>query len=284
MRLGLDGGLFEHQVMTTSVPGGSAFGSSSQEVDVKTTTLGLASIPFGPVVAYGVSDNILLGTHLDLIHRSVSADGGSSRDSLGFAANLFASYVAGTGDVRPFIGPLLGIEMVDTDQGSSTTKEHLFTFNAQLGLHAFATSSFSIDPSLVAGYGVGGGSLEVADGFGGTGIDYDLSGFSIGLRLGVSGWIGGKGSTRRDDEPPERDLDAMRLYTPPYPERSPGYAPTPPQQQPPAPAYAPPPVAPSPGSEAAGAAPPPPSGAVRPRARHRRRRARRSLRRREIRR
>jgi len=54
-----------------------------------------------------------------------------------------------------------------------------------VGARAFVTDSFSIDPLLVFEYATGTTTYEED----GTDFDVDMSGFYVGPRLSLSGWM-----------------------------------------------------------------------------------------------
>jgi hypothetical protein len=169
------------------------------------------------------------------VNRNRSADGQDGTDA--FGADLYAtlSYVAGHGAVLPFAGPLIGFQTVSGDGDSSSYSEQTYTFGVQAGAHAFATPSFSVDPSLMLGYMTGSGEA------GASAVDF--SGLVVGIRVALSGWLGGKSEEpRADDEPPEYYPPAYvpGAVPPSYPanpQPDPAYPPQPqqpgyPQQQP----------------------------------------------------
>jgi len=266
VRLGLEGGLIEYHSTTTTYGTNSSTGATGQKSDQHYTAVGLGSIPFGPVIGYGLSEHVMLGARLELVNRSRRVDDQDSTDTFGAELYGTLAYVADGGALRPFVGPLLGIEIVDGGQPSSEFYEQAFVFGVQTGLHAFATPSFSIDPSLVLGYLTGSGSgSTTTSGIAGSSYSYDFDGFVVGFRVALSGWLGGKKEEPQEPaEPPDYYPPATypAAYPPAYPanpQPSPAYPPPPqpaypqpaypqPQPQPasppPDPAYQPPPPSP----------------------------------------
>ena len=278
VRLGFESGLLEHQSFTrTGLSSSDGFNPPvEQDTDVRATTVGIGSLPFGPLVGYGFSNTVMLVGQFSILNQTRKFGDDESSDFFGAGVSASIAYVAETGSVRPFVGPILGYEHTKAESGPRSESQDLFSIGAQVGLLGFAASSFSIDPSVVIAYNTGGGTTQSF--FNGTPNaggerEYDLSGFTIGLRLAMSGWIGEE--ARKVDMGPDRDLDAMPVYAPPPdpawgqpPPQQPGYAPPPPPQGPPPeaappgyppPGAAPPPVAPPPAG--APAYPPPPAPA-----------------------
>jgi hypothetical protein len=278
VRLGMEAGLMEHEVLTRSGTSSSSLGTpTTGETDVRFTALGLGSLGFGPFIGYGISNQALVGAQLDILHQNSQFGDNSAQDTLGAGASLSLAYVVESGNVRPFFGPVVGLNHFSTDSGQSTFSETIFDIGARVGLLGFATHWFSIDPSVVIAYATGTGtqrSLFTGDPRAGGEQEHDLSGFSVGLRLAMSGWLG-------RDEPldtgPDRDLDAMPPYSPPPDpawgqptSQQPTYPPAPPAEQAPpafpppgaAPAHAPPapayPTGPAPVQPGLAPAPPPP--------------------------
>jgi hypothetical protein len=252
-RLGFEGGLVEHQSETASVELPNSFGSPTTfELTEKTTSIGPSSLPFGVIAGYGLSEQLVLGGRLDLSHRNITREGqgqgSASLDLLGFGFTTMLDFVPGEGALRPFVGPSVGYAL-ETQNGSDVS-HHVFKFGAQAGLHAFVTPGFSVDPSVFFVYHIGGESSQT--------LEADVNGFSIGLRLALSGWIGG-GSEANREPPPEPMPYAPPPYSPPpEPQYQPGYPPPNPSYPnpsypPPQPAYPPqgpayqaPPQAPAP--------------------------------------
>jgi hypothetical protein len=62
----------------------------------------------------------------------------------------------------------------------------LFTLGGRVGLRCFPVSGLSIDPALAISWATGGGEVESPLG---PAVDIDVSGFSVAIALGVSGWM-----------------------------------------------------------------------------------------------
>jgi hypothetical protein len=136
---------------------------------------------------YGITDRLLIGGILQL--------GGSSdtteRDVDGAKAELseFDLMLAPkidyqfspTSKINPFVGGMLGIAHTSGSENGTKNSSTLFVMQARGGLRCFLAEGFSVDPAVIVGFGVGGGSAGEA-GFGTTA-------FQIGLALSVSGWL-----------------------------------------------------------------------------------------------
>jgi hypothetical protein len=238
VRLGLEGGLIEYHTSTITYAANPSTGAPSRESDIHSTTVGLGSIPFGPVIAYGLSENVMLGARLEIVNRSRRVDDQEANDTLGAALYGTLAYVGGTGALRPFVGPLLGFEIDDGAGPSSEFYEQHFVFGIQAGLHAFATTSFSIDPSVVLGYMLGSGhgstiNLSTA----GSSYEYDFNGFIVGFRVALSGWLGGKSEEPKEPAEPPDYYPPATYPAAPYPPSYPAYPQTSPQYPQQQPAY-----------------------------------------------
>jgi hypothetical protein len=145
---------------------------------------------------YGLNDNMIVGGVLQLGGSSSTAEpdgGGAKRETSSFDLMLapkFDYQFMPASKFNPFVGGLLGLEIgslsataagVTTDD--STT---MFTLLARGGVRCFLFDGFSIDPALVVGFRLGGGSQKTGDT---PELDYGLSGFRVGLSVGVSGWL-----------------------------------------------------------------------------------------------
>jgi hypothetical protein len=147
---------------------------------------GLAENPVVLELGYGLSDKLVLGGTLGLGGRSITQEsGGQEQEGSEFMFELGPKldFMFSPGaKVNPFIGAQVLVHLESFEPDTSVTA---FLFLARFGLRAFVTDSFSIDPALVAGGGIGSGS----GGDGPAEYDFDVSGFRVGLNLGFSGWM-----------------------------------------------------------------------------------------------
>jgi hypothetical protein len=163
--------------------------------DLSTSNLvwGIGNNPVGLELGYGLSDMIVFGGVVSLGGSSDSRkpDGGTESSSSAFGVELGPKidlmFSPGS-KVMPFIGAevLLHSDSQSADGGFEASNLS-FIFEARGGLRAFLTDSFSLDPALFFGGGFGSGSEN--DGGGAADIDYSISGFRVGLSIGLSGWM-----------------------------------------------------------------------------------------------
>ncbi len=103
--------------------------------------------------------------------------------------------------VRPFVGGAIGLTR--QSYSSETTNQNNVTETdydlgvtglgllARAGIRWFLTPGFSIDPAFVFGFSTASGSTGYPVAGGATqNIDTGATGYTLGLRLGFSGWIG----------------------------------------------------------------------------------------------
>jgi hypothetical protein len=148
---------------------------------------GLADNPVVLELGYGLSEQLVFGGTLGLGGTSLNREEGGQEvlDASAFKFELGPKldFMFSPGaKVNPFIGAqvLLHLESSDPDLSALA-----FLFLARIGLRAFVTDTFSIDPALVAGGGIGSGS----SGEGAAEFDFDITGFRVGLNVGFSGWM-----------------------------------------------------------------------------------------------
>jgi hypothetical protein len=80
---------------------------------------------------------------------------------------------------------MLGIGLTSQGAAGLDTSMTMFVMQARVGLRYFLTDSLSVDPALVGGFGVGGGSQEAN----GTSVGFSSTAFQVGLAVGLSGWL-----------------------------------------------------------------------------------------------
>jgi len=193
---GIPDGAFQLGLFTTFVryePIKISVENNGPEYDISTLKWGIADNPVGIELGYGLSDMVVFGGVVGLggTSNSQSSDGQADIDTSEFALELGPKldlmFSPGS-TVMPFIGAqvLLHLESQDAGGGAETSNT-VFLFVARGGLRAFVADSFSIDPAVFFGGGFGSGSQN--GGGGATDVDYDVSGFRVGLSLGFSGWM-----------------------------------------------------------------------------------------------
>jgi hypothetical protein len=249
-RLGLEGEALAYYATTFDYPGA---GYTSKEVMV-----GFGQLPFGPVIGYGLTEHLLLGAGASLSYQTfdVDAEGFDTQKTSKIGVNGRLEYVFGEPDsaVRPFLGPVLGIDYVHSGRGDLDSGRTSFGIAGMAGVHAFIGSSVSIDPSLAFGYETGSYSTP--------NNDVDLHDFFIGLRVALSAWLGdGPAPAPPRYSAPPQVYPTPTWTQPAYQQPYPSYAPAPAPQQ--GPAYAPPQSAPPTYGGPQNAQPPgaPPTGA-----------------------
>jgi hypothetical protein len=145
---------------------------------------------------YGLNDNMIVGGVLQLGGSSstIEPDGGGAKSEKGsfdlMLAPKFDYMFMPASKFNPFVGGLLGLEIgsLSTTVAGVTTDDSttMFTLLARGGVRCFLFDGFSIDPALVLGFRLGGGSQKTGDM---PDLNYGLSGFRIGLSVGISGWL-----------------------------------------------------------------------------------------------
>jgi opacity protein-like surface antigen len=164
-------------------------------------------------IGYGLNDNFVLGGLLVLggwtgsTHSEQTANTNSgvqqSTFSLFVGPKLDYMFLPGS-RVRPFLGAVAGLSRVTYNQKSTnnvnvttTDEDSSYTgagFYGRAGVRFFLTSGFSLDPAFVFGFATMTGSAQgVVGGPGALGAatyDSGLTGFSLGLGVTASGWVG----------------------------------------------------------------------------------------------
>lgn len=160
-----------------------------EDTDVSTTTWGITHEVLGEI-GYGITPSLLVGGLFKLGGTSSSTEvDGEDSDSSTFSLLLGPKldYVISPGDkVQPFVGGVIGYLSESSSSGDdfeSTTSG--FEIMARGGLRIFPGKEFSIDPWLGLSYFTG----STENDFGDVSTDFDVSGFEIGVYVGVSGWM-----------------------------------------------------------------------------------------------
>lgn len=160
--------------------------------DLSTANYGLTKgAGAGLLMGVGLSNAFVLNGRLIFANTHVSYDGGAG-DQLRFQLMPSLEYVLGSAlsNVRVFGALAVGLMLGDTPAVPLSFNELSFLLGGQLGVHLFPARHVSIDPALLLGYRFGTASVDpiAADGLGGAGMDYTLSGIVLILSLGISYW------------------------------------------------------------------------------------------------
>lgn len=150
-------------------------------------------------VGYGLTDQIVVGGVLQLGGDSETFEvmNGGKQETSKFDFVLMPKIdyqFSPTSMFNPFAGAMLGIAISSQDttvagvtQGESST---MFVMLARVGLRCFLTPGLSVDPALVVGFGVGGGSQELSGGpQPGAELGFGNTAFQVGLTVAISGWL-----------------------------------------------------------------------------------------------
>lgn len=152
--------------------------TSPEEGDSETSTsIGPAAGGLGLGIGYAIDENLVVGGNLVLNHR----DGGGDNDGVLMIGLMpYLEYLLGDGDVRPFIGGSLILQMTSAENTSLTS----LGLAGIGGVHIFLNDGFSFDVGGRLYFTSNSFSVETPAG------DVDSSSTSIGLMvlLGVSGW------------------------------------------------------------------------------------------------
>jgi hypothetical protein len=172
------------------VPIGMEVENGGAEVDVSNLDWGIAENPVALEIGYGLTDSLILGGQLGIGGESTTqeqmgfADAESSEFNFQFGPKLDYMFSAGS-KVNPFAGAVVLVGIDSSDNGGVEFSSTVFRFLGRIGLRAFLADSFSLDPALVVGAGVGSASQD-----GGQGeADLSVTGFQVGLDIGFSGWL-----------------------------------------------------------------------------------------------
>jgi len=159
--------------------------SGPASVTSGSTTFGLPGPALGVAVAYGVSPNILLGTRLQASSSHIKV-GDAAADATGFALFPEAEYLFPGAVVRPFVSANLGYRATGSSVAAETSTS-TFLIGPGAGMHAFVSSSFSLDAGVMALFQKGTSKSN--------GVALDANGYSVLLTVALSGWLGGSSAT-----------------------------------------------------------------------------------------
>jgi hypothetical protein len=161
-------------------------------------------------IGYGLNDSMVLGGMLVLggwsqyLHSEQASSTVHRQDS---SFNLFIGpkfdfMFLPDSRVRPFVGAAIGLSRVaatttttNATAVTTTQSDNGYTGLGLLlrgGVRCFLTPGFSLDPAFVFGFATMSGSALGAEGVPNQAASYDsgLTGFSVGLGVTASGWVG----------------------------------------------------------------------------------------------
>ncbi|HEX3852670.1 MAG TPA: outer membrane beta-barrel protein [Polyangiaceae bacterium] len=175
VQLSLDANLAAYDNLKLSSSGTTA--SSSD------TTWGPGSSGLGFGFGYGLSENWLIGLRLlgSSTTSSLNTPGSTDTKFTSYSILPRVEYMFALQPVHPYFGATLGLRGTSSSGAGSNTSANDFVFGGVAGVRAFATSSFSIDPSI---------TLLGATGKEDVGAQsFDRSGLTLLLGVAFSGWI-----------------------------------------------------------------------------------------------
>lgn len=162
-------------------------------------------------IGYGLNDNFVIGGLLVLggwtgsqhNEQVPNANSGNQQSTFSLFLGPKLDYMfLPDSRVRPFLGAALGISRVTynqqaTDINNVTTTGQDWGYTGvgllgRAGIRWFLTPGFSLDPAFVFGFSSMSGNSQGAPGVRVPAASYDsgLTGFSVGLGVTASGWVG----------------------------------------------------------------------------------------------
>lgn len=212
LQLGLGTNFLAYESATITLSQPQAGGTLETKYVDHTTTWGLSSRnPISLEAGYGITDSLVIGGLLQLGgwanttgYDNVALGGRQheSRFSLFIGPKLDFMFLPDS-MVRPFVGGAVGL-VRRTDTLETTDRANITTTDSDLGqtglglmaragIRWFLTPGFSIDPALMVGLGwtSGGTDRPVPGGGAATqNIDTSANGYTVGLSVAFSGWVG----------------------------------------------------------------------------------------------
>jgi hypothetical protein len=134
---------------------------------------------------YGINSSMVVGGLFALGGSSTTVnDVDSSEFNLLLAPKFDYHFSAGR-PLQPFVGGAIGLVMAKADNGGVETSATGLGLLGRGGLRWFLAPGFSVDPALNLGFQAFSGSVDAGN------ASADLSGtaFTIGLSIGMSGWV-----------------------------------------------------------------------------------------------
>jgi Outer membrane protein beta-barrel domain len=139
---------------------------------------------------YGINDSMIVGGLFALGGSSTTNTQEGSNDDESSAFNLllapkFDYHFSAGQPLQPFVGGAIGLVMAKTDNNGLESSATGLGLLGRGGLRWFLAPGFSVDPALNLGFQALSGSIDSGN------ASYDLSGtaFTIGLSIGMSGWV-----------------------------------------------------------------------------------------------
>ncbi|HKP61648.1 MAG TPA: outer membrane beta-barrel protein [Polyangiales bacterium] len=138
---------------------------------------------------YGLNENMIVGGLLQIGGTSTTEKIGEvetpiSNFSLTLAPKFDYQFLP-TSKFNPFVGGALGFSIGSSTLAARDESITAFVAYARAGVRCFLFDGFSVDPALVFGFGIGGGSQEAMT----NKLDFSLTRFQIGLAVSTSGWL-----------------------------------------------------------------------------------------------
>jgi hypothetical protein len=123
--------------------------------------------------AYQILEPLLIGLRAGFGVQVIDLGGLSDSTTNGVLALVpFAEYLLSSGDVRPFLGAQVGVQVTFPERGDSQATAVAGGFG---GLHIFATPSFTISPTLMVDFLYRG--------------DFERGGVAFSGLVSLEGWI-----------------------------------------------------------------------------------------------
>jgi hypothetical protein len=139
---------------------------------------------------YGINNSMIVGGLFALGGSSTTetAEGANDVDSSKFnllLAPKFDYHFSAGQPLQPFVGGAIGLVMSKTDNGAYETSTTGLGLLGRGGLRWFLAPGFSVDPAVNLGFQAFSGSMDRGN------VSADLSGtaFTIGISIGMSGWV-----------------------------------------------------------------------------------------------
>ena len=202
---------FTQRVTAPPPPPAAPVGTVDYKFDLHQTRWGISDRSnLNLEIGYGLNDMFVIGGLLTLggwsgyRHDERNASLNHIQDSTFnlFIGPKFDVMFLPESRIRPFVGGIIGLTRVTENQtatnNASVTTTQLDTGYTGVGIFArggirwFLTQGFSLDPALVLGFATMSGSAQGVAPVGANAASYDsgLTGFSIGLGVTASGWVG----------------------------------------------------------------------------------------------
>jgi len=184
-------------------------GSVDQKYDYHQTRWGVSDHSnVNLEIGYGLTDEMIIGGLLVLggysvySHFEQQASPVHNQDSSFnfFLGPKFDYMFLPQSRVRPFLGAVVGLSHISqnttrTDNNSVTTTALDTSYTGlglmgRAGIRWFVTPGFSLDPALVFGFATHSGNAQGVAAPNAASYDSGLTGFSVGLGVTASGWVG----------------------------------------------------------------------------------------------